>query len=64
MDAAGTLDPDTGGSLLYISPRLLVSLGRGLVLRAGAQIPLWHDLNGFQQERAVVNVGLAYLFAR
>jgi len=64
VDAAGTLDPDTGGSLLYITPRLLVGLGRGLVLRAGAQIPLWHDLNGFQQERAVVNVGIAYIFSR
>jgi hypothetical protein len=64
VDAAGTLDPNTGGSLLYITPRLLVGLGRGLVLRAGAQIPLWHDLNSFQQERAVVNLGLAYLFSR
>jgi len=64
VDAGGTTDPDTGGSLLYITPRLLVSLGRGLVLRAGAQIPVWHDLNGYQQERAVVNVGVAYLFSR
>jgi hypothetical protein len=64
VDAAGTLDPDTGGSLLYITPRVLVGLGGGLVLRAGAQIPLWRDLNGFQQERAVVNVGFAYLFSR
>jgi hypothetical protein len=64
IDAAGTLDPDTGGSLLYVTPRLLVGLGRGLVLRAGAQIPVWHDLDGFQKERTVVNVGLAYLFSR
>jgi hypothetical protein len=64
VSAAGTLDPDTGGSLLYVTPRLLVGLGHGLVLRAGAQIPLWRDLHGFQQENAVVNVGIAYLFAR
>jgi len=63
-DADGTLDQDTGGSLLYVTPRLLVSLGRGLVLRVGAQVPLVRDLNGFQKERAVANVGITYLFPR
>jgi len=41
-----------------------VSLGHGLVLRAGAQIPLAKNLNGYQVERAVANVGLTYLFGR
>jgi hypothetical protein len=63
-DADGTLDEDTGGSLLYVTPRLLVSLGRGLVLRVGAQVPLLRDLNGYQKERAVANVGITYLFSR
>ena len=54
---------DTGGSLLYLTPRLLaVGLGHGLVLRAGAQIPVAKSLNGYQTERANVNVGLTYLF--
>jgi hypothetical protein len=64
VDPSGTLDEDTGGALLYVTPRLLVSLGHGVVLRAGAQIPLVKDLNGFQKERAVANVGLTYLFGR
>ena len=64
VDDQGTLDDDTGGSLLYVTPRLLVSLGHGLVLRAGAQIPLARSLNGHQVERAVANVGLTYLFGR
>jgi len=64
VDQEGTLDDDTGGSLLYVTPRLLVSLGHGLVLRAGAQIPLAKSLNGYQVERAVANVGLTYLFGR
>jgi len=64
VDGSGTLDEDTGGSLLYVTPRLLVSLGHGVVLRAGAQIPVVKDLNGFQKERAVANVGLTYLFGR
>jgi hypothetical protein len=61
---AGATDPDTGGELLYLSPRLLVDLGRGFVLRGGAQIPIAHDLNGHQTERAVLNVGLTYLRPR
>jgi hypothetical protein len=62
VDAAGTLDADTGGSLLYVTPRLLVHLGGGLVLRASAQIPTIKGLNGYQKERVVANVGLTYLF--
>jgi hypothetical protein len=58
VDQDGTLDDDTGGSLLYATPRLLVSLGHGLVLRAGAQVPLAKSLNGYQTERAVANVAL------
>lgn len=57
-------DGNTGGALLYVTPRLLADLGAGLVLRAAAQIPLVRDLNGFQKERAVLNVGLTYLFSR
>jgi Putative MetA-pathway of phenol degradation len=61
VDASQARDPDTGGSLLYVTPRLLVDLGRGVVLRAAVQIPTLRSLNGFQQERAVVNVGLTYV---
>jgi hypothetical protein len=64
VDTGGTLDEDTGGSLLYLTPRLLVHLGSGFVLRASAQIPTIKDLNGYQRERAVANVGLTYLFNR
>jgi hypothetical protein len=64
VDALGThlRDPDTGGALLYLTPRLLVDLGRGVVLRAAVQVPTARHLNGFQRERAVANVGLTYLF--
>lgn len=62
IDAEGDLGEDTGGSLLYVSPRLLADLGGGVVLRAGAQIPAVKDLNGEQTERVVADVGLTYLF--
>ena len=64
IDPSAALDDDTGGSLLYLTPRLLVHLGGGLVLRASAQIPTIKDLNGHQKERVVANLGLTYLFNR
>jgi hypothetical protein len=58
---AESLDDSTGGSLLYVTPRLLVNLSHGLVLRAAIQVPLARSLNGFQKERAVANIGITYL---
>ncbi len=63
VDAEGLEDPNTGGSILYLTPRAVVDLGKGLVARVGVQIPTWRNLNGEQTERAVVNAGLTYLFA-
>ena len=62
VDAAGTLDPNTGGRLLYLTPRVIVDLGKGLVGRLAIQVPVYKDLNGDQRERAVANVGVTYLF--
>jgi hypothetical protein len=63
IDAAGTKDPNTGGSIVYISPRLLFDVGRGWVLRAAAQIPLSDSgLNGSQNEKVVFNLGVTRLF--
>ena len=62
IDDTGTLDTNTGGSLLYLSPRLLFDLGGGLVARAGVQIPVARSLYGDQTEKAVVTAGLTFLF--
>jgi hypothetical protein len=62
IDAGGTLDPNTGGRLLYVTPRVIVDLGKGVVGRLAVQVPLYRSLNGNQRERAVANVGLTYLF--
>jgi hypothetical protein len=53
--------PNTGGTVLYVTPRLLVDLGAGFVLRGAVQIPVARDLNGAQEERAVFNVGLSWV---
>jgi hypothetical protein len=62
VDAAGTMDPNTGGDVLYLTPRVILDLGKGLVGRLAVQVPVYRDLNGDQEERAVANVGLTYLF--
>ena len=62
VDQPGTLDPNTGGSVLYLTPRVILDLGKGLVGRLAVQVPVYRDLNGDQTERAVANVGLTYLF--
>ena len=54
--------PNTGGSILYLTPRLLVDLGGGVVLCGAVEIPVARDLNGAQEEKAVFNVGLSFLF--
>lgn len=61
--ASGATDPDTGGSITYLTPRILFDAGGGWVLRASAQVPLSDSgLNGNQDEKTVVNVGVTRLF--
>lgn len=56
------INPNTGGSVLYITPRVIIGIVGGLVARASVQIPVWEDLNGIQDEKPVVNAGLTYVF--
>jgi len=62
IDAGGTIDPNTGGVVLYVTPRLIFDFGRGLVGRLAVQVPVYRNLNGDQTERSVANVGVTYLF--
>jgi hypothetical protein len=62
LNADGELGENTGGTILYVTPRVLVDVGGGVVLRAAAQIPIARDLNGAQKERAVFNAGVSFLF--
>jgi hypothetical protein len=65
IDGGGTTDFDTGGSIVYLTPRLLFDAGGGWVLRASAQIPLSDSgLNGVQDEKVVVNIGVTRLFGQ
>ena len=62
VDEGGTLDPNTGGGVLYVTPKVVVNLSRSLVARVSAQIPVVRSLNGVQTERTVWGAGLTYIF--
>jgi hypothetical protein len=62
VDDSGEHDPDTGGKMLYATPRLLVRLSQALVARASAQIPVSESLNGDQDEHTVWNAGITWTF--
>jgi len=59
-EVEGEPDPNTGGNVLYVSPRLLLRLTGEIWLRAGVQIPIWKDLYGDQDEHVNVLVGLTF----
>jgi hypothetical protein len=65
VDASGVTDPDTGGSIIYITPRILFDAGGGWVRRLSVQVPLSQSgLNGNQDEKTVANVGVTRLLRR
>jgi hypothetical protein len=64
VDDSGELDPNTGGSLLYLTPRLLVRLSSSFVARASAQIPVARDLNGDQTEHTVYSAGVTWVIGQ
>jgi hypothetical protein len=65
IDRETGLDDNTGGSIAFVTPRLLFSVGKGWVVRASAQIPLSQSsLNGAQDESTVVSLGITYLGKR
>jgi hypothetical protein len=58
-EAPGEADPNTGGKVLYVTPRLLLRLTGDVWLKAGVQVPVWKDLYGDQDEKVNVLVGLS-----
>jgi hypothetical protein len=63
VDDAGNYDPDTGGTILYLTPRVLVNVG-GVVVRFAAQIPVSESLYGVQNEKPVYNIGFTRSFGK
>jgi hypothetical protein len=59
---AGEQDPNTGGSVLYLSPRVLLKLDSRLFLRVGVQVPVVKGLFGDQDEKVNLLTGLTARF--
>jgi len=62
VSAEGEVDPNTGGNILYVTPRVLVNLGKGIVLRLAVQVPVVEWLYGEQDEKVNYNAGVTFLF--
>jgi hypothetical protein len=60
--AVGEEDVNTGGSVLYLTPTVLVRIERTLFFRVGVQIPVVKDLYGDQDEKVNVLTGLVVRF--
>jgi hypothetical protein len=61
-DGMGALDPNTGGSVLYLSPKGQFTLASPVGLQLGVQIPVARNLNGDQREFANFESGLVFAF--
>jgi hypothetical protein len=61
VDADSTHDPNTGGRIVYFTPRLAWALSPQLVGRFAAQLPVSEKLYGEQDEGPVFTVGLSVL---
>jgi len=59
---AGAMADNTGGSVLYVTPRLQWQATQALVLRLGLQIPVAQRLLGDQREHANVVTGLTLAY--
>ncbi len=60
--AIGALDPNTGGSVVYVSPRVLIRLQGQMFFRLGVQVPIVKSLYGDQDEKVNLLSGLALRF--
>lgn len=60
--APGEPDPNTGGSMLYLAPRIVLKLDRTLFLRLGVQIPIVKSLYGDQDEKVNLFSGITVRF--
>jgi hypothetical protein len=62
IDEAGLVDENTGGQSLYLTPRIAMHVGYGVVVRLAAQFPVWKNLNGIQDIKPTYSAGLTFVF--
>ena len=59
---AGEKDVNTGGAVLYVSPRVLFKIDKGLFFRLGLQVPVVKSLDGDQDEKVNLLTGFTVRF--
>lgn len=65
VDRFDVRDDNTGGSIAFVTPRVLFNIAGGWVARVSVQLPLsQRSLNGSQDEDPVINLGVTYLIGR
>jgi hypothetical protein len=57
---SGAIVDNTGGSVAYMTPGVRVALGEITSLSLSVQIPVWQDLYGTQDEKAVLGTGISF----
>jgi hypothetical protein len=60
--SVGVEDPNTGGSVVYLSPRVRMTLTERMSLRVGVQLPILKSLKGDQNEKLNLLSGLTIKF--
>lgn len=58
----GDPNPNTGGTVVYASPRVLFKVNENLFFRIGVQVPLIEDLDGVQNENVNFLTGFTTRF--
>ena len=59
----GARDPNTGGTVLFLTPGVRISFIRNVAFTVSSPLPAWQDLNGEQLKTSFkVNVALTFTF--
>jgi len=56
------LDPNTGGTVLYVTPKLSIRMTGPMVLRLGVQVPVYQNLFGDQNEHVNLQTGVTVTY--
>jgi hypothetical protein len=60
----GAPDPNSGGTIAFVSPALRAQVGQRVVLRAGARVPIANALRGQQREGWIAHTGVGITLGR
>jgi hypothetical protein len=59
---SGVDDPDSGGTIVFITPGFIYTIVQDLLLNATVKLPVIDALNGDHEEGTIFKIGLTYDF--